>query len=106
MEPLNPKQIGEAVSQVRSYLQNQNELNPRDWQLESVRGILYKLGYHGTDADQVVHAMFEAGFTYCIDPHYPTKDGTRVTEDACHWAPDQLLSRIPSNWAIESTFES
>lgn len=100
--PLNDEQVREAFAQLYSYVQNQNELykipGNSEWDYNSVRGVLYKLGYHGQDCEQMITLIAKAGFDYCMDPQVPCKDESgnyySPNEDACHWAPDQLLSRL------------
>lgn len=77
----------------------------------SARGGLRELGYDEAQQDAVILALYEAGFTYCLDPkhaaeHYdpnnPAAVKGMVTDHppafACVWGPDQLDSRLHACW--------
>jgi hypothetical protein len=92
-------QVGEAVDQMRSHCQFLVE--KADYSGVAARSALYLLGYHGEDADQVIEAIAEEGFTYCLDPQVKSYSGVEdehfyPNEDACYWMPDQLKSRLDS----------
>jgi hypothetical protein len=100
---LTTEQVREAIDQMIV----QCELKMQDYEFVSARGCLNELGYHGESQDQIINAIAEAGFNYCLDPHIsathfdpnnPAAINDMVTdypdEDACYWGPDQLKSRL------------
>jgi hypothetical protein len=94
-KPLTTDQVREAVQQMRVHC----DLKMVDYELVSARAALYELGYHGEDAEQVLKALYDGGFTYCLDVDYHTSprdnDGP-ISPDVCYWGPDQLRSRLDS----------
>jgi hypothetical protein len=100
---MTKEQVNEAIEQMKI----QCDLKMANYELVSARGTLYELGYNREDTDQVISAIYEGGFTYCLDPELPAThydpDNPKaikgmVTDyasaDACHWGPDQLKSRL------------
>lgn len=86
-------QIREAITQMKTHC----EIKMPAYEMISARGALYELGFHGEDAEEVLEALFEGGFTYCLDPHFhrsPRADEGPISADVCYWGPDQLLSRL------------
>jgi len=99
------EQIKEAVAQMRSHCQLLEETS--DYHGVSARGVLYELGYGADDADEVIRALADGGFAYCLDPmieatHFDPNNARAVdgmvtdrpSADACYWGPDQLRSRL------------
>lgn len=69
----------------------------------SCRSVLYSLGYHGEDAEQVLQYLYDKGFTYCFDSQFLSATGIPGDDskeypsaDVCYWGPDQLKSRLDS----------
>lgn len=69
----------------------------------SARGTLYELGYCCEDTNQILETLYRAGFTYCLDRDFPTKDGEYPVQEVCQWGPDQLKSRLQSIYIAETT---
>jgi len=96
---MTTEQIHEAMGQMISHCK---ELEANDYHSVSARGVLYTLGYAHDEADEVLTALHDGGFDYCIDPMFPcrsTCDGPNAKPEptpshACYWGPDQLRSRI------------
>lgn len=93
---MTPEQVKDAVEQVKVHC----DLLMENYELVSLRGALYTLGYNEEQADEVILTCAEQGFSYCIDPLIHVKDPdnpkktTRVEYSVCHWGPDQLQSRL------------
>lgn len=101
--PLTIKQVNEAIAQMISYCKDSEERTEIDgYEFQSARSLLYTLGYTSEDAEKVLKALYDGGFTYCLDPDYhesPSsshKDtlGDRISEQVCYWGVDQLRSRL------------
>jgi hypothetical protein len=73
----------------------------------SMRSALETLGYDRDAQDEIVRAVAEEGFQYCLDPiisatHFdpnnPQAENGMITDfpnkEACYWGPDQLKSRL------------
>jgi hypothetical protein len=82
-------QIREAVEQMKV----QCDLKMANYEMVSARSALHELGYQGEDTEEVLKALFESGFTYCLDPWYH-RGSEVVSADVCYWGPDQLKSRL------------
>ena len=97
MDALSPDQVSDAVRQMKSHcrlLMEQYEAGVREYATVSARGVLYTLGYEEEDADQVLRFLAKDGFSYCLDPIFRARDGSRFSRDACYWGADQLESRL------------
>lgn len=86
---LTNAQINEAIEQMKTHC----DLAMQDYTPLSARSCLYDLGYEA-DAEQILKALYDGGFTYCLDRSFRTKDGDILTDDVCFWGPDQLKSRL------------
>lgn len=96
-DTMTAPQVKEAVDQMKVHC----DLKMADYEMVSARSALYELGYHGEQAEQVLKALFEGGFTYCLDPDYhrsPSQEPARISPDVCYWGPDQLKSRLNCVW--------
>lgn len=86
----------EAIKQMK--IDCEIKMDIGNYEMVSARGILYNLGYHGDDCDDVIELIRLGGFTNCLDPSVWTRDrnGKKIipSEDVCHWGPDQMLSRL------------
>ena len=91
---LTESQINEAIEQMRSHCKL---LEETDYHSVSARGVLYTLGYSVKQTDEVITDLFDRGFTYCLDPMFPS-NGKATPEFACYWGPDQLRSRV--DWVV------
>jgi hypothetical protein len=94
-------QIHEAMGQMLVHCRNLME--SRDYHMVSARGTLHTLGYTTEQAEEVLTALHEGGFNYCLDPMFPWTDPDtgkveRLGADVCHWGPDQLESRV--EWVV------
>jgi hypothetical protein len=95
---MTSEQIREAVEQVKVSC----DLKMENYEMVSMRGALYELGYTEDDAQQVIEYVASRGFDYCLDPtigsnsHFTneTKQLQYPTADVCYWGPDQLKSRL------------
>jgi hypothetical protein len=67
----------------------------------SARGVLATLGYTQEDQDEVIKALHEGGFNYCLDPMFPS-NGEPTPAFACAWGPDQLRSRL--DWVAPARY--
>jgi hypothetical protein len=99
LEPLTREQIKEAIEQMRTHC----DLKMENYEMVSARGTLYELGYHDEDCEDVLAALYNNGFSYCLDSHFKCSNGIPnngaleyPSQDACHWGPDQLKSRLYS----------
>lgn len=88
---LTDEQIKDAIRQIKV----QCDLSMPTYDPISARGTLHTLGYVGEEVEEVLDYLYASGFTYCLDPKYPTGDGEHVPYSACVWGPDQLKSRLP-----------
>lgn len=95
---MRTSQVLEAIEQMKVHC----DLAMSDYRGLSARGTLYELGYHGEDAEQILKALYDGGFTYCLDRKFATKDGEFPSADVCIWGPDQLKSRLHSVWIPRS----
>jgi hypothetical protein len=107
---LTQDQLKEAIEQMKVHC----DLKMADYEAVSARSVLYELGYEA-DAEQVLKAIYDAGFTYCLDrdfsathfdPNNPKAVNDMVTDypsaDACYWGPDQLKSRLEAvSWRVK-----
>ena len=85
--------ILEAIDQMKV----QCELKMPTYEGMSARECLAELGYDRDQQDAVLTYIFHAGFNYCLDPMFPSKErGKDVPTPyfACVWGPDQLESRL------------
>ena len=90
---LTNKQIKEAIEQMKTHCDLAYHDNYR---MLSARGCLYELGYEA-DCEQILKALYDNGFSYCLDSSFRTKDGEYVSDSVCYWGPDQLKSRL---WSV------
>jgi len=98
---LTDDQVKEAIKQMESFTKDQVDqykAGISEYKYLSAREVLYALGFEA-DADQVLQAIADKGFDYCLDPHvgHRERDTERITypsADACRWGVDQLHSRI------------
>jgi hypothetical protein len=102
---MTAEQVNEAIEQMKSHCRHL-ELN--DYHVVSARGVLYTLGYHSDEeVMQVLRAIADRGFDYCLDPYIIPQRSTHFMDDedahpapppsnACYWGPDQLRSRLES----------
>jgi hypothetical protein len=95
-------QVNDAIRQLHSFCRAREEI--KDYESMSARGVLYDLGYEEDEADEVLVAIYQGGFTHCLDPSFK---GQGVYPDfvpeyppafACYWGPDQLRSRV--HWVM------
>jgi hypothetical protein len=97
---LTKDQVDEAIRQLHSHAGMLHEgytQGVREYSMLSAREGLITLGYHGEDTEQVLKALFDRGFTYCLDPDYhrsPSNDPGRIDYSVCTWGADQLESRL------------
>ena len=89
-------QIHEAMGQMLSHCR---QLEETDYHSVSARGVLYTLGYNEEDANEVIQALHDGGFNYCLDPMFKS-NGEATPDFACYWGPDQLRSRV--DWVVPS----
>lgn len=89
---LTQDQIRDAIEQMKVHC----DLAMPEYRMLSARSCLRELGFED-DADQILHALYLAGFSYCLDSKFPTKDGDYTPQSACVWGPDQLKSRL---WSV------
>jgi len=87
-------QIIEAIAQMGVTC----DLAMSDYRAVSARSVLIELGY-SDDADEIIEAIAEAGFSYCLDSHVKCSSGHDASEaypeqSVCYWGPDQLKSRL------------
>lgn len=88
-------QVKDAIRQVKVHC----DLLMSNYDLVSMRGALYTLGFSTDEANAVIDYCADKGFTYCLDPSIQSYSGVEdkhfyPPEDACHWGPDQLKSRL------------
>jgi len=74
-------------------LMEQYNAGVAEYQSVTARGVLYTLGFED-DGDQILTAIGEAGFNYCLDRTVATHDGEYPSQDVCWWGADQLESRL------------
>lgn len=102
---LTKDQLNEAIDQMKVHC----DLAMPEYSPVCARGVLNDLGY-GADVEQVLQALYDGGFQYCLDPQFsathfdpnnPKAVNNMVTDypspDACYWGPDQLKSRL---WSV------
>jgi hypothetical protein len=97
-------QIHSAVHQMMAYLENVKanyDAGTAEYEMHSARSLLYMLGYDTDQANEVIVAIADQGFSYCLDSTVPSNDenGKLIypSSDVCFWGFDQLLSRL---WCI------
>jgi hypothetical protein len=73
------------------------------YQMVSMRSALVALGYDNAAQNEIIRAVAEQGFTYCLDhtvsaTHYVGEEMETgyPSSDVCYWGPDQLKSRLYS----------
>jgi hypothetical protein len=98
---MTEEQINEALEQMKSHCRISMEAHKAgvgEYEMVSARGVLYTLGYAADNAEEVIQAIADRGFSYCLDPHILSTPGDDPpfypSADACHWGADQLLSRL------------
>ena|ERR1043165_235802 len=100
---LSEEQVKEAIEQMKVTC----DLKMQGYLPVSARSVLYELGYHGENCEQVLQYIYDRGFTYCFDSHfrsewYDPNKREQVSEypdpDVCYWGPDQLKSRLECIW--------
>lgn len=64
-----------------------------NYEMVSLRGALYTLGYNEAEANQIIRYVASKGFHYCVDPMIG-EVGSKPSYNVCHWGPDQLKSRL------------
>jgi hypothetical protein len=89
---MTQEQIRDAIEQMKVSC----DLGMQDYRPMSARSTLRELGYDDGQILTVLQAIYNAGFTYCLDRHFATKDGEYPSQDVCVWGPDQLKSRLQS----------
>jgi hypothetical protein len=98
---MTEEQVNEAIEQMKAHAKISVDLNKQgvgEYEFLSARGVLYTLGYEEPDADQVIQAIADRGFSYCLDSRILSTPGDDPpfypSGDAVHWGADQLLSRL------------
>ena len=101
-DELTKDQIDDAIRQLHSHaglLHEGYTQGVREYTMLTAREGLITLGFHGEDTEQVLKALFDRGFTYCLDPDYhrsPSDDIGRISMSVCYFGADQLESRLAS----------
>jgi hypothetical protein len=95
---LTKEQIKEAIDQMKVSC---DLAYANDYEMVSARSVLNELGY-GDDVEQILIAISEAGFNYCLDSHIKHNSANKEIpqeypdQQVCWWGPDQLKSRLES----------
>ena len=93
----NKAQLREATEQMFSYCkasESAYKAGNAEYEMISARDVLYTLGFQPASADEILAAIGEAGFNYCLDPTVTHDDGSIPSRDVCVWGIDQLRARL------------
>ena len=93
---MNIREIKYAIEHMKAVCDRKMQ----NYESVSARKILTDSGYSRDDTQQVLEAIAEAGFSYCLDSSIKCSDGlggeTYPAQQVCIWGPDQLKSRLNS----------
>lgn len=103
---LSNAEVAEAIEQMKVQCDLKYQPEHGVYEMVSARSCLYELGYEEA-AEQVIAAIAEAGFEYCLDAHIECSNGDPNKPersfpdwDVCYWGPDQLKSRLNALWRL------
>ena len=97
---MTPEEIRNCVVAAQKWTRNK-ELLYKEHQAEyssySAREVFRILGLDKSQQDEVLTAIYEGGFTHCLDPMFPSMiegSAQKTPYFACVWGIDQLRSRL------------
>ena len=98
---LSTDEISVAVGQMKTYC----DTLMADYKPVSARSALNAVNakgrYDEVEVEQILQAIYDAGFQYCFDRKFLSSNGMDGTQEypadsVCYWGPDQLKSRLNS----------